>query len=216
MEFSSLILTMPVWIDSFLERYTFPIKTVEERMLFVIALASENSSRKTGGPFAAALFDCSTGELLAPGVNRVIPLNCSIAHAEIMAIGLAQQRFDTFNLGESGCPQIELVTSTEPCAMCLGAIPWTGISKVVCGATDADARQVGFDEGTKSVAWIDDLELRNISVTTKVCRSEARSVLREYVERGGLLYNGGKGIKSEEQCEIETKTLQTPANEDDT
>ena len=201
MEFSSLILTLPVWIGSFVERFRFPIETVEERMRFVIALAAENIKRKTGGPFAAALFDRTTGELIAPGVNRVQPLNCSIAHAEMMAIGIAQQRCDTYNLGATDGMNTELVTSTEPCAMCLGALPWSGIKNLVCGATDADARSTGFDEGAKSETWITDLAERGITTVTGICRTEAAEILKDYIAAGGCIYNGGAGEQAGSSAE---------------
>ena len=190
MDHSSLILTLPVWIEPFTKKYTFPLATVEDRMGFVIALALENIKRKTGGPFAAGLFEAATGSLIAAGVNRVVPLNCSIAHAEMMAIGLAQQQLGTWNFGSGDQPAVELVTSTEPCAMCLGAIPWSGVGKVVCGATDADARAAGFDEGAKPDNWTKVLERQGISVVTGVCAEEAAAVFSVYKEAGGVIYNG--------------------------
>ena len=190
MEHSTLILTLPVWIATFIERYSFPLVSTESRMEFVVALALENIKRKSGGPFAAALFNSETGDLIAPGVNRVVPLNCSIAHAEIMAIGLAQQQLGTYDLGGPDQPVIELVTSTEPCAMCLGAIPWSGIRKVVCGATDADARSAGFDEGTKPQDWVAVLEQKGITVVTGVCAREAALVFTTYKDADGVIYNG--------------------------
>lgn len=190
MEHSSLILTLPVWIEPFVRRYTFPLTSPEARMRFVIALALENIKRKSGGPFAAALFNSETGDLMAAGVNRVVPLNCSLAHAEMMAIGLAQQQLGTYDLGGPGQPPVELVTSTEPCAMCLGAIPWSGLRKVTCGATDADARSAGFDEGAKPQNWVEGLEQKGIAVVTGVCAREAAAVFKVYKEAGGAIYNG--------------------------
>ena len=190
MEHSSLILTLPVWIESFLRKQSFPLATDETRMQFVIALALENIRRKSGGPFGAAIFNSATGDLIAAGVNRVVPLGCSIAHAEMMAIGLAQQQLGTWDLGNPDLPAIELVTSTEPCAMCLGAIPWSGIKRVVCGASDTDARAAGFDEGTKPADWKKALRQKNIEVVTGVCAKEAAEVFTVYKESGGEIYNG--------------------------
>jgi tRNA(Arg) A34 adenosine deaminase TadA len=197
MEHTTLILTLPVWIEPFLSRWCFPLATAEERMRMVIALAGENINRKSGGPFAAAVFDAQSGDLFAVGVNRVTALNCSIAHAEMMAIGLAQQRCDSFDLSAPHLPAAELVTSTEPCAMCLGAIPWSGIRRLVCGATDADARAAGFDEGAKPENWQRTLEERGISVVTGVASSEAAEVLRTYREGGGILYNGSTAARTD-------------------
>ena len=191
MKHSSLILTLPVWIESFIERYTFPMSSENARMRLVIALAMENIKHKSGGPFAAAIFNSETGDLVAAGVNRVIPLDCSIAHAEIMAIGITQQKLGTYNLGGADLPKLELVTSTEPCAMCLGAIPWSGIRRIVCGATDGDAREAGFDEGAKPDNWKGVLQQKGIEVATGVCAEEAAEVFTLYKEAGGAIYNGG-------------------------
>jgi tRNA(Arg) A34 adenosine deaminase TadA len=113
-----------------------------------------------------------------------------VVHAEIVAIILAQQKLATFDLGAEGFPECELVTTTEPCAMCLGAIPWSGISSLVCGARDADVRKIGFDEGDKPDEWIKKLESRSIAVTRNILRDEAMAILQRYVDEGGIIYNG--------------------------
>ena len=76
--------------------------------------------------------------------------------------------------------------------MCLGAIPWSGVRSVVCGARDEDARSIGFDEGYKPPDWINSLESRRISVVRDVLREEAKAVLLEYERRDGLIYNAGQ------------------------
>jgi tRNA(Arg) A34 adenosine deaminase TadA len=121
--------------------------------------------------------------------------NCSVVHAEIVAIILAQQKLATFDLGAEGLPAYELFTSTEPCAMCLGAIPWSGISSLICGARDEDARKIGFDEGEKPEKWIKSLAVRGIRVTRDVLRDKAKTILQQYVDEGGIIYNG-RGINA--------------------
>jgi tRNA(Arg) A34 adenosine deaminase TadA len=74
--------------------------------------------------------------------------------------------------------------------MCLGAIPWSGISSLVCGASDEDARSIGFDEGDKPENWINKLKARAIDITLDVMRNEAKAVLQKYVDEGGIIYNG--------------------------
>jgi hypothetical protein len=64
------------------------------------------------------------------------------------------------------------------------------VRALVCGATDADARAAGFDEGAKPHAWIEELTKRGIGVTTEICRKEAAEVLLNYRENGGVIYNG--------------------------
>jgi tRNA(Arg) A34 adenosine deaminase TadA len=184
---------LPEWLIDKLaqEKKSFPV--LEERMRLVIELSSLNIQHNTGGPFGAAIFDMDTHQLMAAGVNMVARSNCSIAHAEIIALTLAQKAVANFDLGASGLPPCELVSSTEPCAMCFGAIPWSGIRQLVCGAKGEDARRIGFDEGPKHPDWTRELENRGIRVQTDVCREEATQVLDDYHAKNGLIYNARQG-----------------------
>jgi len=171
-------------------------ETPEERMRLVIELSRLNVEHGAGGPFGAAVFDHSSNRLAAVGVNLVLSSNCSVLHAEVVAIMMAQKRWGHYDLGAQGMPPFQLVTSTEPCAMCLGAVAWSGVRALVCGARDEDARHIGFDEGPKSPRWVEDLESRGIRVIRDVCRSEATEVLEYYAESGGVIYNGRQGRPS--------------------
>lgn len=86
-------------------------------------------------------------------------------------------------------PVHDLVTSCEPCAMCFGAVPWSGVRGLVCGARDEDARAIGFDEGPKLESWVRALEQRGIEVVRDVHRVVARRVLEDYAIAGGPIYN---------------------------
>lgn len=160
--------------------------TLEERMAHVVTLAERNVA-EGGGPFGAAVFTAD-GVFVAPGINRVVLSSVPIAHAEIVAIGLAAQTIGSWDIGALGAYQ--LVSSTEPCAMCLGAVPWSGVTHLVCGARDEDARAVGFDEGNKPAGWVDSLESSGIAVTRDVLRDRAAAVLNGYATSGGAIYNG--------------------------
>ena len=162
-------------------------------MRLVVELSRLNVERETGGPFGAAIFERETGRLLAPGVNLVVASSCSVAHAEMVAIMIAQQVVGDFDLGSEGKPAYELYASTEPCAMCFGAIPWSGVRALLCGARDEDARAVGFDEGAKPPDWITALEERGISVKRDVLREDAARVLGDYANSGGEIYNARQG-----------------------
>ena len=72
--------------------------------------------------------------------------------------------------------------------MCLGATLWSGVSRIVCGATKDDAQAIGFDEGPVYESSYAHLESCGVSVDRNVMREEARSVLNLYAERG-LIYN---------------------------
>jgi len=164
---------------------------IEERMRLVIELARQNVEQKTGGPFVAAVFD-HQGNLIAPGVNMVVSANCSVLHAEIVAIALAQKILGRYDIGDGGKLHYDLVTSAEPCAMCLGAVPWSGISRIICGARGEDTQRIGFDEGAKPVNWINQLEGRGITVMRDILRQKAIEVLEEYKASGGPIYNAGR------------------------
>ncbi len=193
MTLPELQLRLPDWVERALPPAGQPVGDVGARMRFVVELARQNVLRGTGGPFAAAVFDISAGRLVAPGVNVVVPARCSVAHAEIVACALAQQVYRSHDLGAAGLPACELVTSVEPCAMCLGAVTWSGVRRLVCGAREADARAVGFDEGSKPDAWVEELERLGIEVLRDIERVPARDVLESYARAGGPIYNGRGG-----------------------
>lgn len=190
---SHVTLRLPDWIEAFLPHPAATYPSEDDRMALVIELARQNVRRETGGPFAAGIFDATTHCLVSVGVNLVASHACSVAHAETLAIMLAQRRLGTHDLAGPGLSPHELTTSAAPCAMCLGAIPWSGVRRVVCGARDEDIRAVGFDEGDKPPGWSKKLYARGIAVIQDVRRAEAVEILREYVRRGGRLYNSRIG-----------------------
>ncbi|HET8730761.1 MAG TPA: nucleoside deaminase [Moraxellaceae bacterium] len=153
-------------------------------MAFAVELSRRNVE-EGGGPFAALVLD-SQGSLVTAGCNRVVPESNSVLHAEMVALMLAQQQLGTHDLRRAG--HFTLVTSCAPCAMCLGAIPWSGISRVVCGARGADAEAIGFDEGDKPVDWTASLHRRGVSVQEDVARHAAVEVLQAYARHKGTLY----------------------------
>ena len=181
--------TLPPWLAEVIAgREVFP--TLEDRMGLAVALSRENVLRRTGGPFGAAIFERDSGRLVAAGVNSVTRLNNCTLHGEMVAFMMAQAALGSFSLGAPGMPAHELVTSCEPCAMCLGAILWSGVSRVVCGAARADATELRFEEGPVFPESYKYLEARGIEIVHEVLREEARSVLVLYREQGGEIYNG--------------------------
>ncbi len=187
MNFPEFVLRLPGWTGEIIGEPDRRYPSLDERMGLAIALSRRNID-EGGGPFGAAIFESDSGRLIAPGVNLVIPAGCSVAHAEMVAIILAQQALGRYLLRGEGQPGYELVSTTEPCAMCLGAIPWSGVTRLVCGARDADARAIGFDEGAKPASWPQLLSARGIEVVRDIRRQEAVAVLQRYAASGGEIY----------------------------
>jgi tRNA(Arg) A34 adenosine deaminase TadA len=190
---ASFTLYLPDWLEELVSQANSSFPTVEDRMNFVIELSRLNVQYKTGGPFAAAIFRMDNGTLLAAGVNLVLSGGCSVLHAEIVTLIAAQKNAGTHDLSADGLPPYELVTSTEPCAMCLGAVTWSGIRKLACGARGSDAEETGFDEGEKLPQWNEALERRGLSVLQDICRDQAAAVLKNYATNGGVIYNPRRG-----------------------
>jgi len=182
---NTVLITIPDWVDQVVAEFPERIDEEDARMRLAIRLSLENVLRG-GGPFGAVVF--AGPQVVAAGVNRVLDSGLSIAHAEIVALMRAQTRLAAQGGRVPGAPPMSLVTSTEPCCQCYGAVVWSGVERLVCGAVTSDAEAVGFDEGPKPSAWQHELEKRGISVRQAVCREEAAEVLREYSRRGGPIY----------------------------
>jgi tRNA(Arg) A34 adenosine deaminase TadA len=161
----------------------------EARMRFAIALARDNVDQGTGGPFGAALFERESGRLVAIGVNSVVRLANSALHAEMVAFMRAQARLGSYTLAAAGLPAVELHSSCDPCAMCLGAVLWSGVSRLVCAATRDDAMALTFDEGPVFPESYDYVERRGIRIDRGFLRQEAVAVLELYRSHGGVIYN---------------------------
>ena len=92
-----------------------------------------------GGPFGAVI--SRDREIITEAFNRVILNNDPTAHAEILAIRQAASLLNTHDLADC-----TLYSSCEPCPMCLGAIYWAGIKKVVYAFDRIDAEKAGFSD----------------------------------------------------------------------
>src|SRR5450759_1011222 len=92
-----------------------------------------------GGPFGAVI--TKEGKIISEAINNVVLTNDPTAHAEILAIRKAASVLKSHDLNKC-----TLYTSCEPCPMCLGAIYWAGIKKVVYACDRIDAERAGFSD----------------------------------------------------------------------
>ncbi len=196
----SLNLEMPEWYESFKLTAT-GLNTDAQKLRFAVELSRLNVQHKSGGPFGAAIFCNRTHQLLASGVNLVTSRSTSLAHAECVSIGIAQQKINSHDLSAKSGEQsgdYTLYCSAQPCIMCFGAIWWSGIRRVVCAATATDVEELtGFFEGPVPGNWEsllkDRAPLPAVSVNwgDESLRNAARAILKEYKDSGAHIYNAG-------------------------
>lgn len=179
----------PPWVNEVID-WERPYHSDEDRMRLAIAVAKENVERGTGGPFGAAIFETLSGRLVSVGMNSVVRLNNCTLHGEMVAFMMAQQRVGSYTLNAPMLPRHELYTSCEPCAMCLGTTLWSGVQRVVYGATREDATILNFEEGPVFPESYKYLEDRGIEIVRQVMRDEARAILELYRTKSGKIYNG--------------------------
>ncbi len=107
----------------------FDTPTLERLARRTIELAAE--ARAAGNhPFGSLLVDAS-GEVVVETGNTVVTGRDATGHAELNVVRIASGRYDRAALAGT-----TLVTSTEPCPMCSGAIFWSGIGSVVFALGD--------------------------------------------------------------------------------
>lgn len=155
--------------------------TEAEAMQAAILAAREGIKRGEGGPFGAVIV-CN-GELIAQGNNRVLALKDATCHAEIEAIRRASCLLQTHIL--SGCT---LYTTAEPCPMCLGAIYWSRISRLVIGVSQEVASEYGFDDAHFYREMTQKAEHRSLPTQRGVEEEACGKLFSIWKEEGGVLY----------------------------
>ncbi len=181
--------SLPDWVLPFAATYREPTATAEQRMALVHELANRNFAAGNGGPFAAVVADPRSGDIVSIGVNVVLSSGLSSAHAEVTALSLAQAALGTWDLAAVR-PGLELVVNWRPCAMCFGAVLWSGVQRLVVAGDGPDLeRLTGFDEGPVVADWVAQLQSRGIDVEQDVLRDGAIATYAAYGASKALVYN---------------------------
>ncbi len=192
---TSFTLDLPDWAIEELNVLPTHFETVEARMAVVIEFSRRNFQSNTGGPFAAGIFERDSGRLVVIGVNRVVPFQCSSAHAEVVAISLAQKLLGVYDLGAPGLPAHQVVVNWRPCAMCFGAVLWSGVRSLVIAGEGPELEEItGFDEGPVHPDWRAELSRRGIEVVEDVLRTQALKAYREFAASQPFVYNARLGV----------------------
>jgi tRNA(Arg) A34 adenosine deaminase TadA len=172
---------LPAWIDDELADVPAALLDREDRMRLVHRLADRNWREGDGGPFAALVAERDTGRIVSVGVNVVLASGVSSAHAEVVALGLAQMATGGWDLGGDGLPAHELVVNWRPCIQCYGAAMWSGVRALVVAGEGPELEEITtFDEGPLGADWAEQFEARGIEVVKDVLRDEALTVFRDY------------------------------------
>lgn len=106
----------------------------EERMTALVAFTARSLKTERPIPFGSSIYGTATGEMLLQSLNAVAKENDPSSHAEVKAIRLATKKLKTPSLAG-----YTLYTTCEPCPMCMSAILWSRLDRVVYGATIEDA-----------------------------------------------------------------------------
>ncbi|MDR2870983.1 MAG: nucleoside deaminase [Xanthomonadaceae bacterium] len=183
---TDLHITLPDWVAQTVDvAIAYPDDA--GKVALAVELSRRNAESRSGGPFGAVVFG-PDHRPLAAGVNCVVPLHNSLAHAEILALMLAQRQLRIPRLNTAMHP-ITLATSSQPCCQCFGATVWAGIDRLLIGARGDDVIALaGFDEGPLPSDWIGELNRRGIEVVRDLHRDAACDVLRAYRRHDGALY----------------------------
>ncbi len=137
-----------------------------------------------GGPFLAAIYDKSYN-LIAKAQNSVLIDNCSMNHAEVNAVKLAEDALKSYNLAPY---DLGIYVTSEPCIMCLGAILWSGIKRVYFSVPSPVVEKItGFNEGYKP-NWIEKFKEYGIEAYGGIEEETGIKVLEKYVRKGGIIY----------------------------
>lgn len=112
------------------------------------AIALSKSALEHGGePFGSVLV--KDGAVILSAENSVFSGHDMTNHAEMNLVKLAAQRYDPAFLADC-----TLCSSTEPCAMCSGAIYWSGIGHLVYACSEtrlAEIAGIGLDVPSRAV-----------------------------------------------------------------
>ena len=128
-------------------------------------------------PFGAVIV--KNGEVVAATHNTVWKTTDPTAHAEVNCIRAAASALKTIFL--HGCT---MYSTTEPCPMCLSAIHWAKIERVVFGAVIADASDAGFHELYVPARELARLGGSPLKVENGLLQEECAALFREWQQAG--------------------------------
>ncbi|MDQ3751483.1 MAG: nucleoside deaminase [Actinomycetota bacterium] len=146
-----------------------------EFMALAIDLSAEALDDDVGGPFGAVIV--RDGQVVGRGRNRVLADGDPTAHAEVLAIRDACRSIGDHRL--TGCV---VYTSSEPCPMCLAALYWARVDRVLYANVRREAAAIGFDDEWLYAELAADVNKRSLHMS-QMSSDEAKAVFRRWFAR---------------------------------
>jgi len=144
-------------------------------MALAIDLSAQALDDDVGGPFGSVVV--RDGQVLGMGRNRVLADGDPTAHAEVLAIRDACRSIGDHRL--TGCV---VYTSSEPCPMCLAALYWARVDRVVYANVRSEAAAIGFDDEWLYKELAAAMSDRKLAMS-RLSSDEARSVFDKWFAR---------------------------------
>ena len=148
------------------------------RFLRVSFEIARNARKRDNHPFGALLVD-ERGHILLEAENTVVTARDDTCHAEMNLMRMASLKFERDFL-----EKCTIYTSTEPCAMCAGAIFWANVGRVVYGLSEENLYAIAGEESEETL-YLPCREVfgrgnKPIEVVGPLLEEEAREVHRGF------------------------------------
>jgi tRNA(Arg) A34 adenosine deaminase TadA len=151
---------------------------MDESELMRLAIETTREGIAAGqSPFGAVIV--KDGKVVAATHNTVWRDTDPTAHAEVNCLRRAAQALETIDL--KGCT---LYSTCEPCPMCLAAIHWSKVDRVVFGASIDDAAEAGFCELLVAATTLAEMGRSPLRVDGGLLRAECAGLFSEWKEAG--------------------------------
>ena len=144
---------------------------MDYNLIMQAALSLAKVAADKGDVPVGAIVVNEAGEILGTGQNLREQNNDPTAHAEIVALRNASEKFGSWRLDD-----LTIVVTLEPCAMCAGAILQSRVKRLVFAAWDEKAGAV------VSVMDVirDPRALTKVEVITGIMEKECSEVLTDF------------------------------------
>lgn len=132
-------------------------------------------SKKAFYPYGAIIV--KDGEIIGRSDADVPVSKTGFSHAELRAIEDAMQHLGGHLCAEGG-KGCTIYSSCEPCAMCMGAILYTGIDRLVYAATLEDSKECVNEILAKAEEVANACKNRKIEIVKELHRDKAAEILK--------------------------------------